>query len=67
MRRDTIIIDIPIPKGYLPTLVICFITSEMFKADTKIHQYHNVISIYYVNRGHVYFIERLEIYYSWND
>ena len=69
LRCDAVLIDIPIPKGYLPTLVIRLITSRKFEADFDSHQYRNIMSIIYVDGGHVYFIERshqLEIYYSWD-
>ena len=70
MRRGTIMVDVSIPKGYLPTLVVHLITSKMFEADTDCRQYRDLMSISYVDGGHIYFIERshqLEIYYSWDE
>ena len=58
MRRGAVLVDIPIPKGYLPTLVIRLITFRNFEADFDSHQYRNVMSIRYVDGGHVYLIER---------
>ena len=69
-RRSSVLVDIPIPKGYLPTLAIHLITSRMFETDFDSRQYRNVMSISYVHSGHVYFIERshqLEVYYSWDE
>ena len=69
-RRSSGLVDIPIPKGYLPTLFVCLISFIKFEADTNSHQYRNVMSISYNDGGHIYFIERshqLEIYYSWDE
>ena len=63
-------VDVPIPKSYLPTLVVHLLNSSDFKADLKSRQYRNLMSIRYVRGGCVYLIERnlqLEIYYPCAD
>ena len=62
--------EIPIPVGYLPTLVIFLIKQGCFSVgkSTKYVQYRNVINIQYnCDEGTVYLVERhlqLEVYYS---
>ena len=71
IRRHTTPVNILIPKGYLPTLVVCLLNSPKFEADMDSCQYRNLMSICYGSpdqSGQVYLIERnhqLEIYYSW--
>ena len=63
-------VDVPIPKSYLPTLVVHLLNSSDFKADLKSRQYRNLMSIRYVSGGCVYLIEKnlqLEIYYPCAD
>ena len=63
-------VDVPIPKSYLPTLVVHLLNSSDFEADLKSRQYRNLMSIRYVRGGCVYLIERnlqLEIYYPCAD
>ena len=71
MRRDTVSVLVPTPKGYLPTLVVSLLKSPEFEADDSSRQYRNLMSLRYVHKGgQVYFIEKnhqLEIYYSWED
>ena len=68
-RRGTTLVDVPIPKSYLPTLTVHLLNSPDFEADLKTRQYRNLMSIQY--RGsRVYLIERnlqLEIYYPCAD
>ena len=68
-RRGATLVDVPIPKSYLPTLVVHLLNSPDFEVDLKTHQYRNLMSIHY--RGsRVYLIERnlqLEIYYPCAD
>ena len=69
MRCNSGLVDIPIPKGYLPSLFICLITSRKFETDFDSRQYRDLMSISFVDGGCVYFVERshqLEIYYSWD-
>ena len=63
--------DIPIPVGYLPTLVIFLLKQDgsfSIGLEEKHVQYRNVINIQYnCNEGTVYLVERhmqLEVYYS---
>ena len=63
-------VDVPIPKSYLPTLVVHLLNSSDFKADLKSRQYRNLMSIRYVRGGCVFLIERnlqMEIYYPCAD
>ena len=68
-RRGTTLVDVPIPKSYLPTLAVHLLNSPDFEADLKTRQYRNLMSVHY--RGsRVYLIERnlqLEIYYPCAD
>ena len=68
-RRGATLVDVPIPKSYLPTLAVHLLNSPDFEVDLKTHQYRNLLSIHY--RGsRVYLIERnlqLEIYYPCAD
>ena len=60
---------IPIPVGYLPTLVIFLLKQDSFSIGQHV-QYRNVINIQYndsYDEGTVYLVERhmqLEVYYS---
>ena len=59
---------IPLPVGYLPTLVVFLLTdfSSQFSIDWE-QQYRNVINLKYKPEGRVYFIERhcqLEVYFT---
>ena len=69
-RRGIELVDVPIPKSYLPTLVVHLLNSSDFEADLKSRQYRDLMSIRYVRGGCVYLIERnlqLEIYYPCAD
>ena len=62
-------IDIPIPVGYLPTLIVFLLTQDesLFSTNCKKRQYRNCINLQYRPGGTVYFVERhlqLEVYYS---
>ena len=69
-RRGIGLVDVPIPKSYLPTLVVHLLNSSDFEADLNSRQYRNLMSIRYVCGGCVYLVERnlqLEIYYPCAD
>ena len=53
IRRETVKVVVPIPKGYVPTLAVCLLNSTEFEADTTSPQYRD-ISLYYSAGGHVY-------------
>ena len=62
-------VDIPIPVGYLPAVVVFLLTefSSHFSTDRCQRQYRNMIKLRYKRGGFVYLIERhlqLEIYFS---
>ena len=59
---------IPLPVGYLPTLVVFLLTnfSSQFSIDEG-QQYRNVINLKYKPEGRVYFVEhhhQLEVYFT---
>ena len=67
IRRETVKVVVPIPKGYVPTLAVCLLNSTEFEADTTSPQYRDIMCLYYSAGGHVYLIERdhqVEIHYS---
>ena len=68
-KRGIRLIDIPIPIGYLPTLIVFLLTQDesLFSTNCKKRQYRNFINLQYSPGGTVYFVERhlqLEVYYS---
>ena len=68
-RRGTILVDVPIPKSYLPTLTVLLLNSSDFEADLTSRQYRNLMSVHYRGSS-VYLLERnlqLEIYYPCAD
>ena len=72
IRQGVENVDIPLPVGYLPTLVVFLLTnfSSKFSTDRERQrkQYRNVINLRYkVAKGRVYFVERhlqLEVYFT---
>ena len=69
MRRGVEDVYIPIPVGYLPTVVVFLLTefSSQFSTDHRHRQCRNVIKLRYKRGGFVYLIERhlqLEICFS---
>ena len=69
-RRGATLVDVPIPKGYLPTLAVHLLNTPEFEADLKTCQYRNLMSIRYVHGYRIYLIERnlqLEAYYPCAD
>ena len=67
IRRETIQVVVPIPKGYVPTLAVCLLNSTEFEADTTNPQYRDIMCLCYSAGSHVYLIERdhqVEINYS---
>ena len=66
-RRQTDIVAVPIPKGYVPTLAVCLLNMTAFEADTTSPQYRDIMCLCYSAGGYVYLIERdhqVEINYS---
>ena len=68
-KRGARLVYIPIPVGYLPTLVVFLLTQDesCFSTNCKKRQYRNFINLQYSPGGTVYFVERhlqLEVYYS---
>ena len=63
--------DIPMPMGYLPTLVIFLIQDNNFSFNYEEEQYRNVMNLQYKSdEGTVFLVERhlqLEVYYSLAD
>ena len=63
--------DIPMPAGYLPTLVIFLLMQDTFSTNCREKQYRNVINLQYKSdEGTVYLVEhhlQLEVYYSLAD
>ena len=68
IRRETVQVVVPIPKGYVPTLAVCLLNSTEFEADATSPQYRDIMCLCYsAAGGHVYLIERdhqIEINYS---
>ena len=72
IRQGVDYVDIPLPVGYLPTLVVFLLTDfpSMFSTDRERRrkQYRNVINLKYkVAKGRVYFVEhhlQLEVYFT---
>ena len=67
IRRRTVKVAVPIPKGYVPTLAVCLLNSKAFEADYDIPQYRDIMCLCYSAGGHVDLIERehqVEINYS---
>ena len=66
--REAFEVDVPIPKGYVPTLAVCLLNSAAFKADQSCLQYRNIMCLLHsASSGYVYLIERdhqVEINYS---
>ena len=69
VRRKIEDVDIPIPVGYLPAMIVFLLTkfSSHFSSDRRDQQHRNRIELRYKRGGHVYLIERylqIEIYFS---
>ena len=69
LRRKDEDVDIPIPVGYLPAVVVFLLTKFLshFSTNRRHKQYRNMIKLRYKRGGFVYLIERhlqLEIYFT---
>ena len=66
--REAFEVDVPIPKGYVPTLAVCLLNSTAFKTDKSCLQYRDIMCLLHsASSGYVYLIERdhqVEINYS---
>ena len=72
MTRGTKQVDIPVPVGYLPALVVFLLTEfkSEFCTNLKNRQYRNLISLRYKKGGTVYIVERhleLEVYFTFSE
>ena len=66
-KRGIRLVNVPIPVGYLPTLIVFLLNNSIFSTNCKKRQYRNFINLQYRPGGTVYFVERhlqLEVYYS---
>ena len=78
LRRKNEDVDIPIPMGYLPAIIVFLLMKfsrefstdpikQRYQYDPDQRQYRNMIKLRYKRGGYVYLIERhlqLEIYFS---
>ena len=72
MTRGTKQVDIPVPVGYLPAMVVFLLTEfkSEFCTSLKNRQYRNLISLRYKKGGMVYIVERhleLEVYFTFSE
>ena len=71
-KRGIRLVNVPIPVGYLPTLIVFLLTQDesLFSTNCKKRQYRNFINLQYEPGGTVYFVKshlQLEVYYSFCD